>query len=140
MGIEENKALVSRWIDEIWNQGKLATIDEIFDSSFTFNYAFPGITADLAGYKMTVSAFRNSFQEMHITCEEMVAEGDKVAVRWSGRSVHKGNFMGIPPTNKQVTTAGICIDYIKGGRIVQEWMQMDMLGLMQQIGAVPSKR
>jgi predicted ester cyclase len=137
MGIEENKALVSRWIDEVWNQGKLATIDEIFDPSFTFNYAFPGVTADLEGYKMTVTAFRNAFQEMHITCEEMIAEGDKVAVRWSGRSVHKGEFMGIAPTGKQISSSGLCIDRIVGGKVAEEFMIMDMFSIMQQLGVVP---
>lgn len=110
MGVEENKALGTRVLEEVWNQSKMDTIDEIFGSGFTFNFALPGMPSDIDGYKMTVTYFEKAFQDMHITIDEMIGEGDKIAVRWAGRSVHKGEFMGIAPTNKEITTTGISIE------------------------------
>jgi len=71
------------------------------------------------------------------TVEDQIAEGDKVMTRWTYRGTHKGDLMGIAPTDKQVTVTGICIDRIVGGKIVEEWGEMDNLGMMQQLGVVP---
>jgi predicted ester cyclase len=75
--------------------------------------------------------------DLKVTLEDMVAEGDKVAVRWNGSSKHAGDFMGIPPTNKQLSMTGISIIRIDGGKIVEEWGEMDMMGLILQTGAFP---
>ena len=138
MGIEENKTLAARWTEEIWNQGNMAAVDEICAPNFTFNYAFPGMPPDRESYKKVVMAYRSAFHNMHLTNDIVIAEGDKVAIRWQGKAVHQGEFMGIAPTGKQVTMTGNCIARIEGGKIVEEWTEMDAVGLMQQIGAMPS--
>lgn len=135
MSTEENKAIARRWMEEIWGKGSLAAIDELLAPDFVFNYAPAGVARDREAYKQTVTMA--PFADIHSTIEDMVAEGDKVAVRWTYRGTHKGEFMGIAPTGKQVTMTGISIIRIVGGKIVEEWGEMDMLGMMQQLGAVP---
>ena len=137
MSIEENKAIARRWNEEIWDKGNLAAIDELLAPDFVFNYAPPGAAPDREGYKQTVTNLCAPFADIHSTIEDMVAEGDKVAVRWTWRGTHKGEFMGIAPTGKQVTITGISILRIVGGKIVEEWGEMDNLGMMQQLGAFP---
>jgi steroid delta-isomerase-like uncharacterized protein len=138
MGIEENKALAARWTEQVWNKGNMAAIDEICAPNFNFNYAFPGMPSNKEGYKQVVTAYRAGFHNMHLTNEIVIAEGNKVAIRWRGQSTHKGEFMGVPPTGKQVTMTGNTIARIEGGKIVEELTEMDGLGIMQQIGAIPS--
>ena len=137
MSTEENKALGRRWIEEIWNKGNLGVLDELATADFVFHWAPPGVASNLEGYKQVVTMFRSAFQDMQVTVDDIVAEGDKVAVRWTGHSTHKGEFMGIPPTGKQVTTTGITISRTVGGKAVEEWNEMDMMGMMMQLGVVP---
>jgi steroid delta-isomerase-like uncharacterized protein len=139
MGIEENKALAARWTEKIWNQGNMAAVDEMCTPNFTFNYAFPGMTPDRESYKRVVTTYRNAFRGLHLTNEIVIAEGDKVAIRWRGQSEHQGEFMGIAPTGKKVTMTGNSIARIESGKIAEEWTEMDSVGVMQQIGAVPSR-
>lgn len=135
MSVEENKALVERWNEEIWNKGNVAAADELLTADFVFNYPFPGLEPNLEGYKQTVGGFHAVFQNMKITVNDTIAEGDKVVLRWSGQSTHAGEFMGIPPTGKEVVTTGITICRVEGGKIAEEWTEMDMLSMMQQLGA-----
>ena len=137
MSIEENKALAGRWLDEVWNKVNLTAVDELCTTDFTFSYAEPGVSNDREGYKQTVIMLTSGVSDLKITLEDMVAEGDKVAVRWKGSSKHTGEFMGMPPTGKQLAMTGISIIRIEGGKIVEEWGEMDMMGLMQQLGAFP---
>lgn len=137
MPIEENKAIVRRWGEEVWGKASLAAIDELFAPNFVFNYPPPGVTPDLEGYKKTVTMLTAPFADIQGSAEDMVAEGDKVAVRWTWRLTHTGEFMGIAPTGKQVTITGISILRIVGGKIVEEWGEMDTLGMLQQLGALP---
>ncbi len=136
MSTEENKAIARRWNDEIYDKGSLVAIDELFATNFVWHYAPPGVAPDREGYKQeNVTNLGASFADVHCTIEDMVAEGDKVAVRWSWRGTHKGEYMGIAPTGKQVTITGIEILHIVGGKIVEEWSESDWLGFMQQLGA-----
>lgn len=137
MATEENKAIARRWGEEVWGKGSLAAVDELFAPNFVFNYPAPGATPDLKGYKQTVTSLSTPFADIQCTAEDVVAEGDKVAVRWIWRGTHKGEFMGIPATGKQVTITGISILRIAGGKIVEEWGEMNSLGMMQQLGAFP---
>jgi steroid delta-isomerase-like uncharacterized protein len=139
MSTEDNKAIARRWGEEVWGKGSPAAIDELFAPNFVFNYPLPGATPDLKGYKQTVAMMLGPFADTQCTGEDVVAEGDKVAVRWIWRGTHKGEFMGVPPTGKQVTITGISILRIAGGKIVEEWGEMDNLGMMQQLGVIPAQ-
>jgi predicted ester cyclase len=81
--------------------------------------------------------YLTGFPDLQTTVEDLVAEGEKVVGRWAGRATHSGPFMNIPPTGKQVTVAGIAIVRLEGGKIVEEWVNFDALGMMQQLGVIP---
>ena len=137
MSVEENKAIACRWIEEVWSRGNLAAIDELFATDFVFSYPTAGAEPDREGYKQTVTEMFGPLADVHCTVEDIVAEGDKVAVRWTWSGTHKGELMGIAPTGKQVTLTGISILRIVGGKIVEEWGEMDNLGFMEQLGVFP---
>jgi steroid delta-isomerase-like uncharacterized protein len=139
MSTEENKAIARRWGEEVWGKGNQAVIDELFAPNFVFNYPLPGATPDLKGYKQSVAMMLGPFADIQCTAEDVVAEGDKVAVRWTWGGTHKGEFMGVPPTGKQVTITGISILRIAGGKIMEEWGEMDNMGMMQQLGVIPAQ-
>ena len=135
MPIEENKALVRRFVEEFWNQGNTAIADELMAPDAEIHMP-TGETLDLEGLKGFNVAFRASFPDWHSTFEELVAEGDRVAERWTGRGTHRGELWGIPPTGKRVEALGSVFYRIAGGRIVEFRGQFDMMGLMQQLGVI----
>lgn len=134
MSTEENKALVSRWMNEIWQEVNPVTINEILAPDFSFNYGPPGIKPDREAYKQTIDSIFAGFPDVKFTTEDIVAEGDKVAVHWMGQGTHTGEFWGIPPTGKQVAMRGISIIRIEGGKIVEEWGYMNTSDVMQLLG------
>jgi steroid delta-isomerase-like uncharacterized protein len=90
------------------------------------------------GVKGFVTTYLSAFPDGRITIDEQLAEGDLVGSRWTGRGTHQGDLMGIPPTGKQVTVSGITVSRLKDGKVVEEWSNWDTLGMLQQLGAVPS--
>ena len=137
MSAEENKALVSRFVEEFWNEGNMSAADELMAIDAEIHMP-TGEMVDLDGLKRFASTFRGSFPDWHSTFEELVAEGDRVAERWTARGTHRGELQGIPPTGKRVEVPGSVFYRIVGGKIVEFWGQLDMMSLMQQLGAIPS--
>jgi steroid delta-isomerase-like uncharacterized protein len=138
MSVEENKAIALRGIEEVWNQGNLDAADEIYATDYV--YHDPGNPAGwhgLEGIKQAVSTYRAAYPDLHFTVEDIVAEGDKVVVRWTGVGTHNGELMGIPPTGKLVATPGLNLIRYKEGKAVEEWSGWDTLGMMQQLGVIP---
>ena len=135
---EENKAIARRSLEEAWNKGELAVIDEIVGPNFVnHDPANPGVRGP-EGLKQLVTMYRTAFPDTHFTIEDQMAEGDQVVTRWTARGTHQAELMGIAATNKQVTVTGIGIDRIVGGKIEEAWVNWDTLGLMQQLGVVPA--
>jgi steroid delta-isomerase-like uncharacterized protein len=132
----DNKARVQRLYDEVWNQGRLAVADELF----TDDYRAPGASAPTGpeGEKQHVAMLRAPFPDLRIAVEELVAEDDRVTARWTMTATDRGGFMGRPPTGKQVSLWGVHFFRFAGDRIVACWTGVDMLGLMIQLGIVPS--
>ena len=137
MSVEQNKSLARRWLEEVWGKGDMATVDELAGPDFVWHWAPPGLASDLEGYKRFMRMDFEAFDDVSSVADDVVAEGDKVVGRWTWSGTHKGEFMGVAPTGKRVTLTGICINRIADGKIVEEWGEMDMLGMMQQLGAVP---
>jgi predicted ester cyclase len=131
MSAKENKGLMRRLIEE-GNKGKAAAM-AVIDRSIDMR-------GDLKDFKQMESEWYDAFPDMHYTIDDMVAEGDKVAARVTMTGTHKGEIMGIPPTNKKVTVSGIVIDRFAGGKIVEDNGIFDMLGLMRQLGLVPTPK
>jgi predicted ester cyclase len=137
MSVEENKALVHRFVEEIIHQNNLAEVDQIFASNYVNHILPPGLPGGREGEKQYVAMFHAAFPDAHITFEDTIAEEDKVASRFTYRATHKGEFMGISPTNKEVTLTGIRIFRIAEGKIAEQWGESDNLGFMQQLGVIP---
>jgi len=132
-----NKALVRRLIEETFNRDNLDVTDEVIAPSFVrYKANVPGREGP-EGYKQLVKVFRTAFPDLRVTIEDMIAEGDKVAIRQTYRGTHKGDLMGNPPTDRPVTFTGMCLYRIADGKLAEEWIEYDALGMMQQIGAVP---
>ena len=134
MSTTANQQIIQRRVEEIWNQGKLATIDELIAANLISN----GQSIGREGFRQFVTAVRSAFPDIHFTVEDSLAEGDKVAIRYTGRGTHQGAFAGIPATGKPVQFSGIDIFYIANGQMAEEWLMYDQLGLLQQIGAMPT--
>ena len=134
---EKNKAIARRAFEEVWSQGKLDVIDNIYDADFIKH--IPG-SSDIhgpEGLKQSVNMFRTAFPDCQFTIEDQIAEGDKVVNRWTGSGTHKGELMGIPSTGVQETWTGIAIYRFAGGKIVEIWVNSDFLSLLQQLGVIP---
>ena len=135
MSAEENKALVERFVEEFWNEGNTSAADELMAPDAEIHMP-TGEVVDVDGLKGFAGTFRESFPDWHSTFEELVAEGDRVAERWTGRGTHQGELQGIPPTGKRVEVPGSVFYRIVGGKIVEFRGQLDMMDLMQQLGVI----
>jgi steroid delta-isomerase-like uncharacterized protein len=136
---EENKALARRLIEEMFNRGNLDAADEIFAPDHV-NHD-PGSPEEIRGpegFKSYVGVYRTAFPDLRITIEDQVAEGDKVVTRWTASGTHQGDLMGIAPTGRRATVTGITIDRISGGKVEETWTNFDAMGMMQQLGVIPS--
>ena len=134
---EENKELVRRWFEEVWNKGRVEAIEEMFDA----NGIAHGLSDDpenpIKGprdFRPFHTVFRDAFPNMMIVIEDMVAEGDKVAARCSVRAKHEGEFLGRSATESPVDFAGITIVRIDKGKIVEAWNNFDFITLHRQVG------
>jgi len=137
MAAEENKALVRRIWEEVWNKGNLSAIDELFAPTYVaHDPANPGVQGR-DGVRQLVTMYRSAFPDLQFTVEDQIAEGDMVATRYTARGTHKGELQGIPATGKQAAVPGIMISRIVGGQDREEWVNYDALGLMQQLGVIP---
>jgi steroid delta-isomerase-like uncharacterized protein len=137
MGTEENKAITRRFINEVLNEGKLAAIAELVDSGYSMHGTEPEVSGH-QGMQEFVTTYRTALPDYHCTIEDQVAEGDKVVTRWTVRGTQLGAMAGMPPTGKPVTLAGIVIDRIANGKLMETWLQADVLGMMQQLGLIPA--
>lgn len=133
MSLEENKALVHRLIDEVSNDGKFEVLEELLSADYMEHAGPPGLPPGREAFKQLVLVFRNAFPDWRFTIEAAVAEGDRVAIRGTGRGTHQGSFLHFPATGKQVEMQAMHIFRIDGGKIVARWGQPDIMGLMQQI-------
>ena len=136
MSTEENKALVYRYC-EAWNKHNVAAMEEFYAPDFVVHGPAAFGDMDRARVKQTYTAFFPAFPDVHTTLEDVIAEGDKVVYRVTIRGTHRGDFMGNPPTGKQVSWTAIEIERIEDDRFVEGWTNSDDLGLMQQLGAIP---
>ena len=135
---EANKASVRRFYDEAFNKKNRAAIDEFIDPNQVDHAAPPGTPGGLAGAKQTIGMYLTAFPDLHFTVEDMIADGDKLVARLTVRGTQQGAFMGIPPTGKHVTVTAIDISRMAGGKSVEHWIEMDTLGMMQQLGVIPA--
>jgi len=131
--MSENKAKFQLLYDEILNKGNLDAFEELCAPNFVKHAIPPSPDYGIEGSKQSVLMLRKAFPDIKYTVEDMIEDGDKLVARWSAQGTHKGEFMGIPPTGKQVTFSGIEIIRVKDGKAIEEWEELDRAGLMQQL-------
>jgi steroid delta-isomerase-like uncharacterized protein len=131
----ENKALVSRWFEEVWTNGRAELIEELLaaDSSVY------GLGPDLHGaaaFKPFYAAYRTAFPDVAVRIDDVIAEGDIVAARWTATGTHQGDGLGFPATGKKVRFTGMVFVRVANGKMIEGWNSFDQLGMLQQLGVV----
>jgi predicted ester cyclase len=135
--LQQNKALVSRFMVEVWHQGILAVSEEIVAPNFLDHAGPPNLPPGPEGVKMQVMAYRAGIPDLTFTVDILVAEGDLVVCRWTGRGHQTGTLFGIPPTGLYGEMTGTHIFRIVNDRLVERWGNSDDLGLLRQLGVIP---
>ncbi len=135
--LRQNKAIVLRYFDRWANHGDQSTADELIAVDLVLHNP-PAVLPSLAEYKTSMAAFHAAFPDLHFTIEDEFAEGEKVVVRWTLRATHQGEFQGHPASGKPVEITGTSVFLLRSGKIQEIWVNMDRLGLMQQLGWLPA--
>jgi predicted ester cyclase len=133
--MEQNKDFQRAYIEAL-NRGDATFVEGYLHPEYVFHGAMGDL--DKEQFSQVHSAILAAFPNLKLTIEDQIAEGDKVVMRWTGRGRHEGEFQGLAPTGKEVVFTGITISRIEGGKEVEAWEEVNMLGLMQQIGAIPT--
>jgi steroid delta-isomerase-like uncharacterized protein len=142
MGVQEdNKALVRRWFDEVVSNGNLDTLDAICAAcapSFVVIKGTIGEPQGIPGLRDLIMNFRRAYPDLQAVIEDQIAEGDKVVTRLTMKGTHRGEIMGIPATNRPFSISGTSIWEVKNGLLIQEHVNWDALGMLQQLGVMPN--
>jgi steroid delta-isomerase-like uncharacterized protein len=136
---QENSALIRRWFEEVWNKGRTEAIDEMSAPDVIgHGQAQHDTDIGLAEFKIFAADLHSAFPDIKVVIDQTIEQGDKVVARWTSTMTHTGEFLGFPATGKKATITGTSIQRILNGKIVEGWDNWDQLGLLVQIGAVPS--
>jgi steroid delta-isomerase-like uncharacterized protein len=132
----ENEALIRYWFEEVWNKGRAEVIDEMFAEDVLIHGLGEG-GSDLHGpdaFKVFHSQFMGAFPDIHITVEDVLSGEDRTAARFSGTATHTGPHLGVEATGKKVTFTGMTFTRWRNGQIVEGWNNVDIAGILQQVG------
>jgi steroid delta-isomerase-like uncharacterized protein len=133
MAIEEIKALVRRFYEEVFNNKNMAGIDA-FVAPDIIDHGAPG---GIESVKQAITMLLTAFPDLHLTLEDIIVEGDRVAVNWTMSGTHLGASLGMPPTGKQFTIPGVSLLHLENGKAVEAWIIQDQLSMLQQLGLAP---
>lgn len=136
MSTGENKSLIRRYYDDVLNEGNIDLLEELAVDQYVEHDPLPGQGTGIDGLRARVELLRSAFHPQ-FTVEDMIAEGDKVVVRWTNHGTHVGEFLGMPPTGKSFTIAGIDIHGLRNGKMTEHWHVVDQLSQLQQMGFIP---
>ena len=135
MSAEENKSLVRRYLDEVWQERNIAALDEFLAPNYRRYLSPTAGPLTPEGQRQRITGFRAAFPDLHLTLEDIFADGDRVAFRSTIRGAHQGVFQGLAPTGKQVTVSLLDVVRIENGRFAEHWGGPDLWDLLRQIGA-----
>lgn len=138
MSSQQNRTVAERFIEDVWRQGKIDVIDELFSADYV-DHSFGSHPAGRDDLKQFVAMFRQAFHDLEYELHQMLAEGDDVASRDTVHATHNGEFMGIPATGKRVSVSAMHFLRFANGKIVAHWGITDVAGLMQQLGVGPGQ-
>ena len=138
MSAEESKTIVRRFWG-IWEEGNIDLVDELLAPDYiNHTPASPDQPTGPEGVKGVVAMFRSAIPDLRVVVEDMIAEGDKVAVRYTLEGTHEGELFGVPPTGQRLSIKSISVERVSDGRIREHWRVTDSLDMMQQLGAIPT--
>jgi steroid delta-isomerase-like uncharacterized protein len=135
----DNETLMRRWFEEVWNKGRAEAIDELFAGDGIAHGLGDSKLVGPEGFKPFHQQFMGAFPDIRITIDDMILQGDKVAVRFSIRGTHRGDHLGVPATHRTVSFSAMSFVRWRDGKIVEGWNSVDMLSMLQQIDAVQMK-
>ena len=138
MATHAHTAHVRRFYDEVWNQGHVELVDDLNAPTYEDHTPAPGLPSTNEGVKYLVAIYRTAFPDVHFTVDDVLVERDHVVVRWTAHGTHQGALQGIAATHKQVTVTGMDWYRLEHGKTVEHWGNWDQLGLLQQLGAIPT--
>jgi len=131
---EKNKAIARLYMEDIWNNKDMDSVDKLVSDDFINHSSLPGMPPNRDGLKQFISFSGNTFPDGHYAIEDMIAEGNRVMMRGSFRGTHRGEFMGVPGTGKEITNTWIVVLSIENGKVTERWGEYDALGMNLQIG------
>lgn len=137
MSADQNKAAVRRAYEEVLNKGNLGVVNELFAPNYVLHAPGGVELKGPEGFRQYVTMFRTAFPDTHVTAENMVAEGEYVAHRFSFTGTHRGDFGGVAPTGKRVISTSNVLSRFAGGKVAEDWHEFDTLGFYQQLGVIP---
>ncbi len=132
---EHNKTIVCRWFEEVWNQKRVEAIDELFASDGTVHGLGPQ-SQSRSEFKTFHASYCNAFPDLNIRMDDLIAEGDKVAYRWTATATHGGDGLGFAATGRRMIVAGMGIVRVVNGQVVEGWNSFDQVGMMRQLGVM----
>ena len=140
MAAEDLRALFTRYFDEVTNKGNLEVCDEVFATTYSHHdpASPPEVIGGVEDVKFHVGALREAFPDIRFTVERMIAEEHKIVVQWTAQCTHTGDYFGIPATGRSATITGMNTWHVADGKAVEGWVNRDDLGLLQQLGVVPT--
>ena len=134
---EQNKVLIAEFLDRVLSSGEISATGEYFHTDMVEEVPFPGQGPGLAGLKETLAALRTAFPDMRWSVQEQIAEDSRVLTRFVWKGTQRGDFLGMPPTDRAVSVWGMVIDQFEGSKVKSTRILMDTMSLMQQLGASP---
>ena len=135
---ESNKTLIRRIADEAISKGNFGVLDETLGPDYVYREPTVGEKKGKNGLRELITMYRTAFPDLKMTVEEQAAEGDKVFTRWTATGTHRGELMGVPPSGKQCRVQGMVVSRIVNGKVVEDREIYDTLGMLRQIGALPT--
>ena len=133
-----NKDIVLRyWYQELWDNWNIAVADDLLTDDYRLHAPGVPVPLDRETTKQVVAMYGTSFPDLKHTVDEVIAEGDTVAVRWTVHGTHRAEFQGIPASGKQINLSGNTFHHLKDGKVRETWLVFDVMELLQQLGAVP---
>jgi steroid delta-isomerase-like uncharacterized protein len=137
--MDQDKAVVRRVFEDMFNRKDAAVADQIYTEDHAYHDpSAPGLPKGPGGVKAVLGAFVVAFPDLHMTVEDVIADGNKAVVRWVSRGTNTGSLMGLPATGKQVEVSGTTVYRLSGGKIAESWALWDHMGMMQQMGIIPT--
>ncbi len=138
MSAEQNVSNIRRFVDEVFNGRQFDVVDELYRPDAYDHNMLPGLPQGPAGRKLQLGIYLAAFPDMHLAVEDLIAAGDRVALRWRIEGSHQGELMGIPPTGKHINVTGAVIERYVDGKMAEHWEIFDQVGMLQQLGVIPT--